>query len=144
MAMVLPRNPIIADAFYRAGLIEKWGRGINRVMEQCQQHGLEPPRFEQQGLSFCVTFKVAVKSKTLIQVNLELINEPINPKTQQRLWQEIQLFQQREFLTLAEIQQTMAISHATARRDLAFLKQAGLVVFRGSRKNGKYCWLGPL
>ena len=25
------RNPIIAEVFYRAGLIEKWGRGTNRV-----------------------------------------------------------------------------------------------------------------
>lgn len=144
-----PRNPIIADAFYRAGLIEKWGRGINRVMEQCRQHGIEVPHFEQRGLSFCVTFNVEVKSKSLSSGNLEpinelineLINEPINPKTRQRLLQEITLFKQQRSFSMVEIQQTIGISRATARRDLALFKQAGWVEFRGARKSGKYYWV---
>ncbi|MGO9471649.1 MAG: ATP-binding protein [Isosphaeraceae bacterium] len=28
-------NPDIATAFFRAGMIEAWGRGIQRVLEAC-------------------------------------------------------------------------------------------------------------
>jgi ATP-dependent DNA helicase RecG len=40
-------NPLIADVFYRAGLIEKWGRGTNRVMVQCAEAGIASPEFEK-------------------------------------------------------------------------------------------------
>src|SRR3989304_187753 len=38
------RNPIIAEVFYRTSLIEKWGRGTNRVAEMCTAAGM--PRAE--------------------------------------------------------------------------------------------------
>ena len=40
--------PIIADVFHRAGLIEKWGRGTNRVIAMCKKHGAPPPLFEER------------------------------------------------------------------------------------------------
>lgn len=54
------RNPLIADVFHRAGLIEKWGRGTNRVIERCRQHGIRPPEFAEIGGATVVTFRVAV------------------------------------------------------------------------------------
>ena len=56
------RNPIIADMFYRTGLIEKWGRGTNRVVEMCRATDIPPPTFEQIGLGAVVTFRVNVAS----------------------------------------------------------------------------------
>jgi ATP-dependent DNA helicase RecG len=54
------RNPIIADIFHRAGLIEKWGRGTNRVIEMCQQAGIATPKFEEITGAAVVTFNVNV------------------------------------------------------------------------------------
>jgi len=54
------RNPTIAEVFYRAGLIEKWGRGTNRVIAQCRDHGITPPEFEEVAGSVLVTFRVEV------------------------------------------------------------------------------------
>ena len=54
------RNPIIADVFYRAGLIEKWGRGTNRVIEMCRDAGIERPVFAEITGAAVVTFKAAV------------------------------------------------------------------------------------
>lgn len=41
------RNPNIAHAFYRAGLIEAWGRGIEKICEGLSAASLQPPKFEQ-------------------------------------------------------------------------------------------------
>jgi ATP-dependent DNA helicase RecG len=38
------RNPIIADTFHRTGLIERWGRGTNRVAEMCEAAGIPARR----------------------------------------------------------------------------------------------------
>jgi ATP-dependent DNA helicase RecG len=54
------RNPILAEVFYRAGLIKKWGRGTNRVVAQCRQAGITPPEFREVGGSVVVTFQVKV------------------------------------------------------------------------------------
>ncbi|MDI7268612.1 MAG: ATP-binding protein [Myxococcota bacterium] len=54
------RNPVIAEVFYRAGLIEKWGRGTNRVAEMCRAAGIAPPSFDEVGGAAVVTFHVEV------------------------------------------------------------------------------------
>jgi predicted HTH transcriptional regulator len=51
------RNPLIAEVFYRAGLIEKWGRGTNRVAEMCKAAGVAPPEFTEIGGAAVVTFR---------------------------------------------------------------------------------------
>jgi ATP-dependent DNA helicase RecG len=56
----VPRNPIIAEVFHRAGLIEKWGRGTNRVIAMCRAAGIRPPEFAEVGPSAVVTFRVPV------------------------------------------------------------------------------------
>jgi ATP-dependent DNA helicase RecG len=56
----VPRNPIIAETFHRAGLIEMWGRGTNRVVEMCRDHGIASPEFQQVGPWVVVTFRVKV------------------------------------------------------------------------------------
>ena len=47
-----PGNPDIASAFQRAGLIEAWGLGIDRLLGACRVHGVVEPllRHEQDGL----------------------------------------------------------------------------------------------
>ncbi|MBI5902365.1 MAG: putative DNA binding domain-containing protein [Deltaproteobacteria bacterium] len=60
------RNPIIADVFNRAGLIEKWGRGTNRVIAMCREAGISPPTFEEIGPAALVTFRVPVGTTTQV------------------------------------------------------------------------------
>ncbi|MCL2777399.1 MAG: hypothetical protein FWD73_05295 [Polyangiaceae bacterium] len=41
-----PRNPHVAGAFHRTGAIEVWGRGTNRVIDECRAWGIEAPTFK--------------------------------------------------------------------------------------------------
>lgn len=52
-----PVNPLIAGAFHRTGAVEVWGRGTNRVIDACRQHGAALPIFEEQQGFLLVTFK---------------------------------------------------------------------------------------
>jgi ATP-dependent DNA helicase RecG len=54
------RNPLIADVFHRTGLIEKWGRGTNRVVDMCRDVGIAQPQFEEITGAAVVTFRVRV------------------------------------------------------------------------------------
>ncbi|HDP99363.1 MAG TPA: transcriptional regulator [bacterium] len=52
----LPRNPLLAQVFYYAGLIEAWGRGTIKIVENCVKQGLPEPDFEEDNGIMQVTF----------------------------------------------------------------------------------------
>ena len=52
-----PFNPLIANAFFRAGYIEAWGRGIEKINRECRMHGIEPPVYEIEPTGVMVTFR---------------------------------------------------------------------------------------
>jgi ATP-dependent DNA helicase RecG len=53
----IPVNPDVAGIFFRAGMIESWGRGIERMVQACHQAGLEDPVFAPEAGGFWVTFR---------------------------------------------------------------------------------------
>lgn len=62
----LPRNPKMAEAFYRAGFIEAWGRGIEKIVTGFKADGLTPPTFsiEQGGVT------VHIPREKFVAINL--------------------------------------------------------------------------
>lgn len=52
----VPFNPAIANAFYRAGYIETWGRGIQKIYESCKELGVPAPEYSIIGEDITVKF----------------------------------------------------------------------------------------
>ncbi len=52
-----PYNPLIANTFYRAGYIESWGRGIQKISEACLNAGNEEPTYRIRQDEITVEFK---------------------------------------------------------------------------------------
>ena len=52
-----PYNPDIANAFFRCGYVESWGRGIEKITEQCAISGLPMPIFTNKGSDFWIIFR---------------------------------------------------------------------------------------
>ena len=40
-----PHNPDIANGFFRAGLVEIWGRGIEKICSSCRENGVALPEY---------------------------------------------------------------------------------------------------
>jgi len=55
----VPYNPDMANAFFRAGLIESWGRGIERIVEACHDAGTPEPVIQQEPGGLWVEFPFA-------------------------------------------------------------------------------------
>jgi len=52
-----PWNPRIAEVFYRAGVIEKWGMGTINILDWCRENGNPQPKWEvREPGSVVVTF----------------------------------------------------------------------------------------
>lgn len=51
-----PYNPDIANVFFRAGEIEAWGRGIERIVAACKSAGYPTPEFQYDSGGLWTTF----------------------------------------------------------------------------------------
>ena len=52
-----PYNMNIAETLYKSMLLENWGSGARRIMEVCQEQGVEEPTWRQEGGFIYITFK---------------------------------------------------------------------------------------
>lgn len=63
----IPYNPDIANAFFRAGYVESWGRGTIKIIEQCKEFSLPNPIFQNNGKDFWVIFQKDIYNKESLQ-----------------------------------------------------------------------------
>ncbi|MDR3212044.1 MAG: transcriptional regulator, partial [Planctomycetota bacterium] len=65
----IPRNPLISGAFYRSGLIESWGSGIEKIITACREEDKPDPVFETGLSEVSVTFIDRAQTKKRGQSN---------------------------------------------------------------------------
>lgn len=58
-----PFNPDIANAFFRAGMIESWGRGIEKILESCAVAQVPPPEIQCEQGDLWIEFPFASLEK---------------------------------------------------------------------------------
>jgi len=51
------RNRKIAEMFFYIGWIEQWGRGIQKILDECAAAGLPEPEFEEKTGGLWLTFR---------------------------------------------------------------------------------------
>ena len=58
-----PYNPDIARVFYRAGYIESWGRGIQKIIDACKNLSADEPEYIVSGGDIMVKFTALQSAK---------------------------------------------------------------------------------
>ncbi|MBD5207846.1 MAG: ATP-dependent DNA helicase RecG, partial [Bacteroidales bacterium] len=58
-----PYNVKMAEALYRSMWLENWGSGAKRIIEACQEQGVEEPTWRWDGGFVYVTFKRPIKQE---------------------------------------------------------------------------------
>lgn len=56
-----PFNPDITRVFYRAGYVERWGRGIQKICDACRELGADEPRYIVHGEDIMVCFSALAR-----------------------------------------------------------------------------------
>lgn len=124
----VPRNPLIAQAFYFAGLIERWGTGTTRIIELCRQQGLPEPEFQNHQGGFLVTF--ARDPYTPDRLRALGLND--------RQIQAVLYVKERGRVSNHEYQELVGVSKRTASRDLDDLLQRGIFERVGETGKGTH------
>jgi ATP-dependent DNA helicase RecG len=123
-----PRNPRIADVFFKAGLIESWGRGTIRIMEECVAAGLPEPAFELVSGGFQVTIFKDLYNENYIAAL------PINDRQKEAL----QWVKNHKVMKNADYVSLLSVNDRTALRDLDDLVKKGYLLREGDKKNTTY------
>ena len=122
----IPRNQHIADVFFKAGFIESWGRGLNRIIDNCVAAGLPEPIIEGQVDGVHVTFfKDIYREEYLKNYGLE-----------QRQINALMFMKEYGSMTNIKYQELMDVSKRTATRDLQLLQDRSLIQKVGTRGKG--------
>jgi ATP-dependent DNA helicase RecG len=123
-----PYNPDIANAFFRSGYVEAWGRGIDKMSEMCTAAGLPVPQITNEGSDFWITFRKDIYNKE------ELSNRGLN----ERQIDALLFFKTNGEITSSEYAEKYNVSDRTARTDLAELIEKKLLNKQGETKLAVY------
>jgi ATP-dependent DNA helicase RecG len=126
----IPRNRLIAEVFYRRGLIERWGRGTNKIIEEAGKLHCPEPDFEESAGSFVVRFRPApVKGKPS--------SETAGGSRAERV---VALLETSGPLLASELLKELGdpITLRALQTDLRVLREAGRIVAEGKARATRY------
>jgi len=131
------RNRVIARIFRELGLMEEWGSGYKRVVNACRAGGYPEPEWAELGAAVRVVFyphPETVENETLDVPT----NVPVNVLVNDRQKWFLKQMGKAIRISSSDLAAHWNISQKTAKRDIADLKQKGLIEFFGAPKNGHY------
>ena len=136
----MPYNPDIANTFFRAGEIEAWGRGIERIITACKNDGFSTPEFRYDVSGIWTTFKYEYPERATTQ-NGQNITQKTIQKTIQKLTEQQQaiLVYLNEHPNATRKELCENIPDATMGgiiHNLSRLQELGLLKRIGGRKQG--------
>lgn len=157
-----PRNPLIAQIFYLAGLIEQWGRGYEKIHDAFVREHLMQPTFEQArgGILVTIPREKFIAIQTGKSIGTETATAQDNQTSQKSVQKSVQKSTEKqqaiydliknkgsleplneplnELLNTERIALLLDIPYSTAKRIVKDLEKKGLIVRVGSKKNGHW------
>lgn len=118
-----PHNKLIADVFYKAGFIESWGRGTQRIIDICMAEGLPAPVYEYKMEFLYLTF------------SHERINERINELSEMER-KVYQILREEPAIRQIDLALRLDLTEQYIRKLIKKLKENGWIERVGAKKNG--------
>jgi ATP-dependent DNA helicase RecG len=124
-----PFNPVIANVFFRAGLIEAGGRGIFKIIHACRVSNAPEPVFKCDFSGFFVE---------LFAHKIEPPGEKLGEKLGENRLEIIKLMQANQQISIAELSRQIGISTTAIERNIKYLKEKEIIKRVGAAKGGHW------
>lgn len=135
----MPLNPEIADVFYRAGYIERWGRGIQKICDACREHGTDEPVYTVQSnyvmVRFAALTSAIVRDSKAPKGQGEPLDEPIEKPMEEKIFQLIREMPNCTYDALAE---SLGVSRSTVKRAVKLLTEKDRIERVGGKRYGHW------
>ncbi|MCM1049017.1 MAG: putative DNA binding domain-containing protein [Clostridiales bacterium] len=128
-----PYNPDIARVFYRAGYIESWGRGIQKICDACKELGADAPEYIVHGEDIMVKFKALQDVKASAFKASKPQNDALKDALEDKL---MMLLKENPYLTQKEMVKKLFVSRATVQRLIKKLDSEKKLERAGGKRYG--------
>ena len=125
-----PYNPDIAKVFYRAGYIESWGRGIQKIRDACKNLGADDPEYIVHGEAIMVKFSALQSAKVL---DTKALNVTKDVAIEIKI---LALLKENASITTTEMARKLSVNRRTIQRSLDVLKSKGTIERKGGKRYG--------
>jgi ATP-dependent DNA helicase RecG len=136
-----PLNPDIANTFFRAGEIEAWGRGIERIFEACREAGTPPPRLRFSGSDLLTEFAFSDEYLQLMAGTRAEAGKKTPAETPMKAPMKTPTKTEEAIISLLIAQPMLTLSEAAV-----ILRKSSSAVARAARKlreEGRLRYVGP-
>ncbi len=131
-----PYNPLIAGAFFRAGYIESWGRGIEKINSECREHDIPAPDFDYGLSGLMLTFRA--NPRRLKEMLDEKVGEKVGEKLTANQQCILDLLIQHPKMAATEMADIVGISKRKIEENIAKLKKMDRLKRVGPAKGGHW------
>jgi ATP-dependent DNA helicase RecG len=143
----IPFNPNVANVFFRSGMIEAWGRGIERILEASRMAGAPAPELRHEYSGLWVEFPYRPEHRVLASLAVgevtgrtpveTPVKTPVETpvKTPDRI---VELLRANPHMTLIEVAGAIGKSLRAVERATAKLAVEGRLRYIGPRKGGHW------
>jgi ATP-dependent DNA helicase RecG len=130
-----PFNPNIARVFYRAGYIENWGRGIQKICDACKSIGADEPEYIVHGEDIMVKFNALQSAKIPDSKAPKHQNEALGETLETKL---IVIIENNPYIKQVDLIKELNISRATVQRIIKKMTDAGTLSRIGGKRYGHW------
>lgn len=131
-----PFNPLLANAFFRAGYIESWGRGIEKIARECREHDISPPTFDVALSGLMVTFQANPQRDVANKQVGEKVGEKVGEELTGNQRKILTALGQNPRLAAKDLASIVGISSRKIEQNIAKLKAQGCLRRIGPAKGG--------
>ena len=139
-----PYNPSIANVFYLAGLIESWGRGIEKICQACEEDGSPAPVYTAHPGDIMIQFTASENRvlRTFVEKVTDRVTERVTDKVTDRVTDGeiaiLSLLAEDPAYTYTLLAQKLDVSRKTISQRIKSLKEKGIIQRIGSEKKGDW------
>jgi ATP-dependent DNA helicase RecG len=142
-----PYNPMIANAFFRSGQIEAWGRGIEKIKAACAADNLPEPEFRVTPTEFMICFHIRDNNRAIAgrftddEKNIVpngTINGGLNGGLNETQKNIIKLFIENPEIKAQTIADLLGFTKRKVEYHINQIKKVGRLKREGSKKNGRW------
>lgn len=127
-----PYNPLIANTFFRAGYIEAWGRGIEKIKDSCVEAGNPLPEYTIKREDIMVMFKSLVSSTNQ---GTNQANQADDNSVTARI---LNVIKEEPTMSQKKIADAIGENYSTVKYYMETMKKFGLIRREGSSQKGKW------
>ena len=131
-----PYNPDIAKVFYRAGYIESWGCGIQKIRDACKNLGAKDPEYIVHGEDIMVKFS-ALQSTEILNSKAQDVTKDVTKDISIEV-KILALLKENASITTTEMAKQLSVNRRTIQRGLDVLKGKGIIERKGGKRYGHW------